>query len=69
MNMKEILTSAEWSFKAYGNQNGFKDQNKYATGEIDNIKKYISEELEKLISSKSSDYNKGVQDCINFIKR
>lgn len=26
------------------------------------------EKLESLIGSKSSDYNKGVQDCINIIK-
>lgn len=34
----------------------------------ENFIKEKTEELEKLIGSKSSDYNKGVQDCINIFK-
>ena len=70
----EILDSAKWAFRVYGNQNGFKDQNKYADEEINKIKQFITEEIklatEEMLKSKtfpeleSDDFDKGYAKAV-----
>ncbi len=59
--LENVLLSALWAFRAYGNQNGFKDQNKYAEVEIEKIKAFIQSKISEAIAAERKELREKVE--------
>ncbi len=59
--LDNVLVPALWAFRAYGNQNGFKDHNKYAEEEIEKIKSFLRSKLlevsESIVPERATERN------------